>query len=396
VETGKTTYDRRWLLRNALTLATGISAASPRLSAGLSQALSSRTRTVPVALARCRTYADAEVRAALGACFDLLGGISPVVKGKTVTVKVNLTGQQFRPFMNRPVGETYMTHHSTVYHLAALVFAAGARRVRIVESTLRRAPLESTLIEAGWNLRAMGALGAVVYENTRNRGTFDSYAHLKVANGHMFASLDVNRAYADTDVMVSLAKLKQHDTVGVSLTMKNMFGITPSSLYGGTPGDEESTAGRGVIHDPRRFADPALPGLRTDFQSTEAGVRVPRATADICVARPVDLAIIDGVTSITGGESPYSAGPRMRAVNPAVLVAGTSPVSVDAVGMAIMGFDPLAGRGTGAFARARCENQLLLAAQQGSGPADLKRIELRGLTLEQARHPYEINALPGR
>jgi uncharacterized protein (DUF362 family) len=46
----------------------------------------------------------------------------------------------------------------------------------------------------------------------------------------MFSSFDVNRAYADTDVLVSLAKLKQHGTTGVTLTMKNMFGITPSSL----------------------------------------------------------------------------------------------------------------------------------------------------------------------
>jgi len=37
-------------------------------------------------------------------------------------------------------------------------------------------------------------------------------------------------SYADTDVFVSLAKLKHHETTGVTLTMKNMFGITPSSL----------------------------------------------------------------------------------------------------------------------------------------------------------------------
>jgi len=387
---------RRRFLGQSLAIGAMLPGLGSHPSAGVVQPVARRTRFAPVALARCRTYADAEVRTALAACFDLLGGLGPLVKGKTVTVKINLTGQNFTRFMDRPVGETYMTHPATAYHLAALLFGAGARRVRFVESTGRRTPLEPTLVEGGWDLNAVGALGSVAYENTRNRGSFDSYAHLKVPNGHMFGSFDVNRAYADTDVMVSLAKLKQHDTAGVTLTMKNMFGITPSSMYGGQPGDEESTAGRGTIHDPRRFVDLELPGLKPAFQSIEAGVRVPCTTADICGARPVDLAIIDGITSITGGESPYSAGPRMRAVNPAVLVAGTNPISVDAVGMSIMGFDPRAGRGIGAFARSRCENHLLLAEQSGIGTADLQRIDLRGLTLDEARHPYELHSSPGR
>jgi hypothetical protein len=34
-----------------------------------------------VAIARCRTYADAEVHAALRHCFDLIGGIATLVKG---------------------------------------------------------------------------------------------------------------------------------------------------------------------------------------------------------------------------------------------------------------------------------------------------------------------------
>ena len=381
------TCDRRRFLEHSLALAAALPLATSRLSAELTQT-ATRARAVPVALARCHTYADAEVQAALKSCFDLIGGLAPLVKAKTVTVKVNLTGQNFRPFMNRPAGETYMTHYATAYHLAALFFGAQARRVRFVESTGRRTPLEPTLVEAGWDLTALGALGPVIYENTRNRGSFDSYAHLKVPNGHMFGSLDLNRAYADTDVMVSLAKLKQHDTVGMSLTMKNMFGITPSSMYGGKPGDEDSTAGRGTIHDPRRFVDLELPGQKPEFGSIEAGVRVPSMISDICGARPVDIAIIDGITSITRGESPYSGGPKMRFVNPGVLVVGTNPVSVDAVGVAIMGFDPRGARGTGAFERSRSENHLLLAEQKGVGTAELKRIDLRGLTLDQARHPY--------
>ena len=70
-------------------------------------------QTPVVALARCPTYQDADVRRALETCFTLLGGIAPLVHGKTVTVKVNLTGHDFSPFRGLPPGETYMTHFST-------------------------------------------------------------------------------------------------------------------------------------------------------------------------------------------------------------------------------------------------------------------------------------------
>src|SRR5262245_39661206 len=57
-----------------------------------------------VAIAPCKTYAAQEVRAAYDQCFDLLGGIGSLVKGKTVTIKINLTGTNFSPFLDRPVG----------------------------------------------------------------------------------------------------------------------------------------------------------------------------------------------------------------------------------------------------------------------------------------------------
>ena len=376
---------RRRFLQQSLALAATLPAAARLGAESLRDARGSAAHTPVVAIVRCGSYGDADVRAALQSSFDLIGGLKPLVAGKTVTIKVNLTGQDFSPFLDLPVGETYMTHFATAYHAAAVIFASGARRVRLVESTGQRTPLESTLVEAGWNVNALSALGTTTFENTRNRGSFDSYAHLVVPGGLMFSSFDVNRAYADTDVLVSLAKLKQHKTAGVTLTMKNMFGITPNSMFGGKAFDEDATTGRGAIHDPRRYVDPELPGQRPEFQSTEAGVRVPSTVADICAARPVDLAIIDGISSITGAESRYFMGPTMRVVRPGVLIVGRNPVSVDAVGTSVMGFDP---RASHADVFLRCDNHLLLAEQKGLGTADLRRIDIRGLTLDDARHPY--------
>ena len=67
------------------------------------------------------------------------------------TVKINLTGSDFRPIIGRPVGESYMTHPATVTALTSAFFAAGARRVRFVESTNLRQPLEKTMAAAGFD-----------------------------------------------------------------------------------------------------------------------------------------------------------------------------------------------------------------------------------------------------
>src|SRR5439155_9797490 len=137
------------------------------------------------------------------------------------------------------------------------------RRVRFVESTQSRAELAATLELADSDVKALGALGKVEFENTRNLGAGKSYAQLRVpGGGYMFSALDLNHSYADTDVMVSLAKLKNHVTAGVTLSMKNLFGLTPNSLYGDQAGDEEATGGRGPIHDPTTFKSIRLPGLK--------------------------------------------------------------------------------------------------------------------------------------
>src|SRR5437867_1306997 len=103
-----------------------------------------RLAEAKVAIVACKSYGP-EVKAALKQSFDLLGGIGSLVKNKTVTVKLNLTGTNFSPVFDLPVGESYMTHPSTALALTALLFEAGAKRVRLVESTQSRAELESTI-----------------------------------------------------------------------------------------------------------------------------------------------------------------------------------------------------------------------------------------------------------
>ena len=61
----------------------------------------------------------------------------------------------------------------------------------------------------------------------------------------------------------------------------------------------------------------------------------------------MDLAIIDGIESIAGGEGPWVRG--IRHVQPGVLIAGLNAVNTDAVATAVMGYDPRAPRGNSAL-----------------------------------------------
>jgi uncharacterized protein (DUF362 family) len=392
-----TSFTRRNFLHRGLALAAGaplaLTLARNNLLAAekaVEPGVTSRARRPDnkVAIVQCRSYGP-EVRAALDKCFDLLGGLGLLVKNKTVTVKLNLTGTNFQDYLDRPVGETYMTHPATARALAAALFAAGAKRVRFVESTQSKAELESTLALADWDVKALHALGKVEFENTRNLGNASSYSHLKVpSGGNMFSALDLNHAYEDTDVMVSLAKLKNHITAGVTLSMKNLFGITPNSLYGSQAGNEDATEGRGPLHNPAEFAKIRLPGLKDGITSMDPTWRVPRIIVDICAARPIHLAIIDGITSMSGGEGPWCGEVgQLKFTSPGVLIAGLNPVSTDAVGTAVMGYEnPRAARGLKPFHF--CDNHLLMAELAALGTADLSQIEVRGLPIEKARYPY--------
>jgi uncharacterized protein (DUF362 family) len=369
------------LARNGLFAAESLAGADQPVKA-------SRRSEAKVAIVACRSYGP-EVRVAMGKCFDLLGGIGSLVKDKTVAVKLNLTNGDFMPFMGKPVGETFMTHYATAMTLGTLLFEAGARRVRFVESTPSRATLAATLVLGDWDVAALTALGKVEFENTRNLGNGKSYAHLRVpSGGYMFSAFDLNQSYEQTDVMISLAKLKQHLTTGITLSMKNMFGVTPSSLYGGQAGSEDATAGRQPLHSPRGFDKVHPPGLKEGITSADPTWRVPRVTVDICAARPVHLAIIDGIMAMSGGEGPWcSETGKLKLTAPGVLIAGLNPVSTDAVATAVMGYgNPRAMRGVKPFQD--CDNQLLLAEQTGLGIADLAQIDLRGVPIERARCPY--------
>ncbi len=341
-----------------------------------------------VSIARCPDYDPSRLVPALDRMFDQLGGLSRLVKNKTVAIKINLTGAPTYRLGFLPLGDTHYTNPEVIAATVHLMGRAGARRIRLLESPWSTdAPVEEYLLQAGWEPRdILSAAPRVEFENTNFLGQAKHYARLTVPHGgYVFPAFDLNHSYADCDVFVSLAKMKEHATAGVTLSMKNCFGLTPATIYGSGAGIDEPSVipkgGRALVHSgyrgPSRSApqeiNPASPRIDT--------WRVPRTVADLVAARPIHLALIDGIRTMTGGEGPW-VREDLQPASPGLLVAGLNPVNTDAVAMALMGFNPLATRGTPPFEV--CDSTLELAEKAGLGSRDLSQIELAGAPLKDS------------
>ena len=348
--------------------------------------------TATVSMARAKSYNPIGLRPTFERLFDGIGGLGRLVNNKTVCIKVNLTSGPGLRLGHTPAGLAHWTHPNVLGVVVSLMGKAGAKRIRIVESPWSTTdPLEEYMLAANWEpLDILNAASKVEFENTNFLGNSKKYSRFAVPKGgHLFTHYDLNHSYYDCDVFVSMAKLKEHATAGVTMTMKNCFGITPCTIYGDGAGkDEPSLApsgGRGsVFHAGQR--PPSLSAVQEKSKTTprDGGYRIPRALADLVAARPIDLGIIDGIESMAGGEGPWIRGTRR--CSPGMLIAGTNCVNVDAVGTSVMGFDPMADRGAAPFET--CDNTLRLAEELGVGTRDLKRIEVAGLQIADAR--FEI------
>ncbi len=160
--------------------------------------------------------------------------------------------------------------------------------------------------------------------------------------GLMFANYLLPAAVAEVDEFVSVATLKSHAFMGVTLTLKNLFGLMPG-------------------RDPARH--------RTYYHHL---VRMPYMLADL--GRIIDpvLNIVDGLVAQAGSEwgiGEEDGAPRICNT----LIAGDHTIATDACAAHLMGHDPQSDWLTPPFHRDR--NALLVAAQGGFGSVDLNEID---------------------
>jgi len=150
-------------------------------------------------------------------------------------------------------------------------------------------------------------------------------------------------AVLDARLLVSISSLKNWARNGVSMGLKNMFGVLPGKHYGWNKGDHSFVSGTLALS----HRGPNSPNADEDELS--------KTVVDICSVRAPDLSIVDGMTALHGQWEPPE-NRRLERLD--LLIAGFDPVAVDAVGAEIMGYDP------------RSLNVLRWAEERGLGRCD--------------------------
>jgi len=353
----------------------------------------------PVSVAKVRSY-DEDLIAQFRTMFDQIGGIGGQVRGKTVAIKVNLTGGN--RFEGYEPGDTHWVHPKVVGAVTAVLGGLGARRIRILESAGGRRPdfkLEDKLLQGGWDVAAIkNAAPLVEFEDTSGLGFSKQYSAFQVkTKPYIFPAFQLNHSYEDCDFFVSLGKAKGHEEMGITMSIKNMFGITPTALYGGR---------ERIFHYGQVQAPAGVPAELDPKSNRYEGWRLPRILVDIVGARPIDLSINDAIVSTVGGEGPWVLG--AKPIKPGLLVAGRNCVNTDAVTMATMGYNPRAGRheapyriykGPASHPKEQlipadetfqyADNMMLLSEAVGIGSADLDKIDVRGVPVKDAVFDFE-------
>jgi len=394
---------RDWLAISGLAagaIAVPKAAARPSQARSAEEARSaSAAPAEPVSVAKVHTY-DEDLTTQFRKMFDQIGGIDTQIKGKTVGIKVNLTGDG--RFPGYTTGDTHWVHPRVVGAAVAAFGALGAKRVRILEGCEARKrgyKLEDKLLSGGWDVNAIrNAAPLVEFEDTDKLGEAKQFSTLKVkSTPYVFPAFEMNHSYEDCDFFVSMGKMKNHEEMGLTICIKNLFGTTPLGVYH----DREQVFHYGYAQSPSG-APAELDPKSTRYE----GWRLPRVLVDILGARPVDLAIADGIVSMVGGEGPWVLG--SKPVHPGILIVGKNCVNTDSVAAACMGYNPRAGRheapyrvyknpknhppdqlqpGDESFQYA--DNMMLLAEAAGIGSADLSKIDVRGVPIKDAMFEYE-------
>lgn len=250
------------------------------------------------------------------------------LRGRRVLLKPNL--------VEPSRGSPQMTTHPGVVLAAAAVFRDWGADVVVGEGPGHMRDTEYALEESG--LR--GALDSdrlefadLNYEPTvwvENRG------RASALEGFYFP-----RTAAEADLIVSMPKLKTHHWMGVTASLKNMYGVIPGSQYGWP---------KNVLH--------------------HAGI--PQTVYDINASLPKTIAIVDGIECMEGD------GPIMGTSKwMGLLIVGTNPTAVDATVCRLMHVDP------------RRIPYLQLAAGR-LGPVHHRSIEQRGSDWRALAQPFEM------
>lgn len=212
------------------------------------------------------------------------------VRGKRVLLKPN--------FVEYHEGRPINTDVRLIRQISDACLSLGANEVLVAEAAgHRRDPWYSVynpLLADGLDRRVRCVdLNHGPAVRMKNRGIYTGLLHFYVAE-----------AVANADIVISMPKMKTHHWAGITLSMKNLFGVLPGIFYGWP---------KNVLH---------VRGIENSI-------------VDLALTVPVHYAIVDGVIGMEG-DGPIMGTPR----HVGAVVMGKNLFAVDCTAARIMGFNP--------------------------------------------------------
>jgi uncharacterized protein (DUF362 family) len=213
------------------------------------------------------------------------------VRGKSVLLKPNL--------VDYIEGNHINTHPLLVAAAAECFRYLGASRVVIGEGPGHQRDTELVLFESGFE-EQLRELKLPFVDLNRDELIRTPLLATYTGMDHLW----LPRTILESDLVVSMPKVKAHHWSGVTLSMKNMFGVVPGARYGWP---------KNILH---------WKGIQESI-------------LDVCATVPVHFVIADAIIAMEGN-GPLHGTPRP--LNRIVLA--DDPVAADATCARLMGLDP--------------------------------------------------------
>ncbi|MBD3266823.1 twin-arginine translocation signal domain-containing protein, partial [bacterium] len=126
----------------------------------------------PTSVRLCKRYDYPLVLETLRTMLREIGGVVLLVKGKFVTVKVNLVNVAKEHVNGLPLELTVVTHPSVAMALGQVLVEFGAKRVTFCDQLPYAEPSEASFARYGYSPKAFNEAmdGKCRFENTRNVG----------------------------------------------------------------------------------------------------------------------------------------------------------------------------------------------------------------------------------
>lgn len=280
-------------------------------------------RTSRVAILRCDRYDLTP-----GVVQDGLTLLAPSIRGKRVLLKPNLVEYSPAAAIN--------THPMVIASTIDALYRLGAASVIVADGPGHVRDTDLLLSECGLRTQ-LDAVGRADFVDLN----FDSVVRVPPSTrlthlNEIWLPATVRAA----DVVISMPKIKTHHWAGVTLSLKNLFGIVPGSVYGWP---------KNVLH----------------WQGIENSI------VELAATVPVHFVIADGIEAMEGNGPLH--GPLKRL---GCLVFADDPLAADATCCRLMGIDPNRVR------------HLQLASPLGN--LESERIEQRGERIERVTQQFDL------